>query len=116
MVEREDLSKYRRAGRYFWYTTLHDLAPQPAGALEIEQQALAPEAAAVAAERSVLGNHAMARHEEIKAIGGVGAGDGADRGGGLEARGNLFIAGGLRVGDALQFAPDPLLEIGAAQR
>ena len=86
-----------------------------AGALDLEEGAFAPDATAVAAQVAALGDDAVAGDEEIEAVGGVGAGDGADGRGGADTSGNLLVAGGAAKGNENQLAPYAFLKFGAAK-
>ena len=85
-------------------------APSRAGALEIEQEALGVEPAAVAGERAVRADHAVARdhdRDRIRAVRGAGR---ADRRRAPDPRGELGVRDRRAVADALQLLPDALLE------
>ena len=67
--------------------------------LEVEQGALVLEPAAVAGQRAVAADDAVARADDGDRVAAVGAADGAGLAGVADARGDLAVAGGLAIGD-----------------
>ena len=80
------------------------------GALRLEQPELAPQAAAVAAEPAVRGDHAVARDDDGDAVGAVGGSDGARRSRRADLPSELRVGARLAEGDAQQRVPHAALE------
>ena len=85
-------------------------------ALEVEQEALRSKTAAVAGERAVRADHAVARDQDRDGVCAVRRAGGADRRRAPDAPGELRVRDRLAVADALQLVPDALLERRAARR
>jgi len=68
------------------------------------------EAGAVAAELAIVGNDAVAGHDDANGVGGVGLAHRAGDVGRLEAAGESGVAARLAVGDLDQSSPDAELE------
>ena len=83
------------------------------GALVGEQPLFAMEAAAVAGERAVGADDAMAGHDDADRVRSVGKADGADGAGTADALGKLAVADGFGRGNFAQGSPDFALEGGA---
>src|SRR5215207_7645601 len=85
--------------------------------LQVEQRLLALEPARIAGQRSVRPDDAVARHDDRDRVGAVRGADRArDHGLVAQAPGDVAIARGLAVRDALQLGPDLLLELRALAR
>src|SRR5512132_47164 len=82
--------------------------------LEVEQRALVVEPPAVAGQRTVAADDAMARADDGDRVAAVGAADGTRLAGVADAAGDLAVADRLAVGDLQQRLPDALLEGAAA--
>src|SRR3954452_8908411 len=78
--------------------------------LEVEQRPLGRQPAAVAGERAVGADHAVARHDDRDRVLAVGGADGAERGRVPDLAGDLAVGGGLPVRDLQQRIPDQALE------
>jgi len=83
--------------------------------LEVEEPALAPQAAAIAGEGAVGAHHPVARHHHRDPVVAVGPGHRPHRARLAEEAGLVGVAPRLAVRDRPQHLPDPLLERGAAQ-
>jgi len=75
-------------------------------ALELDQEALGLESAAVAGQRPVRADHAVARDDDRDGVRAICSAGGADRGGPADAGGELGVRDRLAVPDALQLGPD----------
>src|SRR4051794_11674503 len=84
--------------------------------LEIEQGALAFQAASVAGERPVGADDAVAGDDDGDRVAAIGGADRARGPGALDALGELAVADRLAVGDRAQRLPDLLLERRAGER
>src|SRR3954470_10261738 len=73
--------------------------------LVVEQPLLAPQLAAVADQRAVGADDAVARHEDRDLIGAIGPGDGADGRRAADAIGDLAVAARLAARDLAQRRP-----------
>src|SRR5918994_2772204 len=80
--------------------------------LELEQDALALEPAAVAGEGAVRADHAVARHDDRDRVAAVGEADGADLARVAERERERAVGGRLAIRDAEQQVPDAALEGG----
>src|SRR5579863_3186055 len=85
-------------------------------AFEVEQETLELEAAAVAGERAVGADDAVAGDDHGDRVAPVGAADGAACRGASDRLGDLGVGPGLAVGDGDQGLPDAALESGAVRR
>jgi len=83
---------------------------EPPGAFEMQERFFSPQQPTVAAELSVLVDHAVAGDENRNAIETVCVTDSALRAGRVDRSGEIFIRPGLAERDAQQLAPDALLE------
>lgn len=83
------------------------------GAFVFEEPLFDVESAPEAAERAVLGDDAVAGHDDGDAVGAVGAPHCARDG--VDAFGECVVADGLPEGDVLEFIPDALLEFGTRE-
>src|SRR5690349_21493231 len=81
--------------------------------LVLEQPALARQAAAVAGQRAVRADHAMARHDDADRVAAVRQADGARTVRAADALGQLAVALGRAIRNVEQRAPHALLEFGA---
>src|SRR2546423_6701304 len=84
--------------------------------LEVQQRALAVEAAAEARERAVGADHAVARDDHRDRVAAVGEADGADGPGVAEAAGERAVGGRLAGRDLAQHRPHALLELSPVGR
>src|SRR5215475_4026177 len=82
--------------------------------LEVEQEPLAVEPAAVAGQAAVRADHAVAGHDQRHGVAAVRRSYRAGAVGAADLLGDLAIAAGLAVRDRQQRVPDVLLELGAA--
>src|SRR5580704_11221292 len=82
--------------------------------LVLEQPLFAFEAAAVAGERTVSADHAMAGHDDADGIRTVGEADGANSFRPANLFGELAVGDRRAAGNCAERAPDFLLEVGAA--
>src|SRR5690242_13912884 len=87
----------------------------PLRALGGEELLFAGEAPAVAGERAVLANDAVAWHDDGDRVGGAGASDGANGFGLAERAGDLRVGARAAARDALQLSPNTTLECGGLQ-
>src|ERR1039458_2837724 len=88
------------------------LAKRRLSTLEVEQQALALQPAAVAGESSARSDHTVARDDYRDRIPRIGHPHGTGRRRIADATSYLAVAGRVSVGDALQLMPYPSLERG----
>src|SRR4029079_3889488 len=85
---------------------------EQSGLLQLEQGALAVDAAGIAGELAVAADDAVARYDDGQPVGCVGDTDCArDDGFVAEATGDVAIRRGFAVRDAAQLGPDFLLEL-----
>src|SRR3954452_22897176 len=85
--------------------------------LELEQEALALQAARVAGQRAGAPEHAVAGDDDRQRVAGDGAPDGASQlRAAAEPAGQLAVGRRLAVGDLGEKVPDPALEAVAGQR
>src|SRR5262245_24431876 len=89
-------------------------SPGHAGAFVGEQPSLALDAAAVAGERAVGADDAVAGHNDADGIVAIGMAGGAYRRLAADPASEVGIADGRSAGDCAQGLPDPALEVGAA--
>src|SRR6185436_11130122 len=91
------------------------LEPRRDAALEVEQRLLALQAAAVAGERPVRPDHAVAGHDDGQGVAADRRRDAADDVGPPDGARDLAVRGGLAVRDVEQGAPDGEVEGARAQ-
>ena len=82
--------------------------------LRRQQLLLAIQPTRIAAQRPVGADHPVARHQHRDRVRAIGRADCARRVRVADRAGNIGIAAGLAQGDLAKFAPDSLLECGAA--
>jgi hypothetical protein len=82
---------------------------------QMQQAALAPEAAAVATQFTAFIHNAVAGNHDGDAVETVGTTDGADSGAIAKGDCDVFIRPGLPVRNLEEFALHPFLEVGAGR-